>query len=68
MHSFPTATPNPLIPAGYDVWWTIMLLVFAVGIIIGIVAIARALWRSRRRDEEIEQLKKDMRDLRERDS
>ena len=58
---------SPLIPAGYDVWWTITMLVFAVGIIIGIVAIARALWRSRRRDQEIEQLKQDMRDLRERD-
>lgn len=68
MHSFPAAAPNPLIPAGYDVWWTIMLLVFAVGMIIGIVAIARALWRSRKRDREIEQLKKDMRDLRERDT
>ncbi|GIG53317.1 hypothetical protein [Demequina activiva] len=57
---------NPMIPASYDVWWTVTMLVFAVGIIIGIVAIARALWRSRKRDREIEQLKRDMRDLRER--
>ena len=68
MHNFPAAAPNPVIPASYDVWWTIMLLVFAVGMIIGIVAIARALWRSRKRDQEIEQLKRDMRDLRERDT
>jgi hypothetical protein len=55
-----------LLPANYDFWWTITMLVFAVAIIIGIVAIARALWRSRSRDQEIDQLKRDVSDLRER--
>lgn len=33
--------PNPLIPAGYDVLWTVVMLVLAVAVIATLVSIAR---------------------------
>lgn len=34
--------PNPLIPAGYDVLWTVVVVAFAVVVILALVSIGRA--------------------------
>jgi len=43
---------EPQIPANYDVMWTIMMIAFAAGIVVTLVALVKAYRRMRERERE----------------
>ncbi|WP_297080760.1 hypothetical protein [uncultured Demequina sp.] len=46
------ADGEPLLPANYDVMWTIMMVAFAAGIVVTLVALVKAYLRMRERERE----------------
>ncbi|WP_084040453.1 hypothetical protein [Demequina sp. NBRC 110053] len=44
--------PDPLIPASYDAWWTVMMVCFAAGIVVTLVALIKSYLRMRDRERD----------------